>query len=440
MDILLHYYIHRKSMNTKSSIDAFNKAQELIPGGVNSPVRAFKSVGGTPIFIEKGEGGYLVDIDGNRYIDYVQSWGPLIFGHADESIENAVIKAVRNGLSFGAPTLAETELAKLVIDLIPSIEKIRFVSSGTEAVMSAIRLARGYTGRDDIIKFEGCYHGHSDSLLVQAGSGMITFGTPSSPGVPADFTKHTLLAKYNDIDSVKKCFEQSQDIACIIIEPIAGNMGLVPADKDFLAELRKLCDEHGTLLIFDEVMSGFRATLRGAEDITGTTPDLITMGKVIGGGMPVGAFGGKKEIMAQLSPEGPVYQAGTLSGNPVAMAAGLAAITKLKDKSILFGILEKRAIRLLEGMKKAAEANGFALQTDVRGSMFGFFFNDKPVKNFADACNSNTDRFAAFHAGMLEEGVYFACSQYETGFISTATTDEMIETTIKAAEKVMGRI
>lgn len=427
-------------MNTKSSIDAFNKAQELIPGGVNSPVRAFKSVGGTPIFIEKGEGGYLVDIDGNRYIDYVQSWGPLIFGHADESIENAVIKAVRNGLSFGAPTLAETELAKLVIDLIPSIEKIRFVSSGTEAVMSAIRLARGYTGRDDIIKFEGCYHGHSDSLLVQAGSGMITFGTPSSPGVPADFTKHTLLAKYNDIDSVKKCFEQSQDIACIIIEPIAGNMGLVPADKDFLAELRMLCDEHGTLLIFDEVMSGFRATLRGAEDITGTTPDLITMGKVIGGGMPVGAFGGKKEIMAQLSPEGPVYQAGTLSGNPVAMAAGLAAITKLKDKSILFGILEKRAIRLLEGMKKAAEANGFALQTDVRGSMFGFFFNDKPVKNFADACNSNTDRFAAFHAGMLEEGVYFACSQYETGFISTATTDEMIETTIKAAEKVMGRI
>lgn len=440
MDILLHYYIHRNSMNTKSSIDAFNKAQELIPGGVNSPVRAFKSVGGTPIFIAKGEGGYLVDIDGNRYIDYVQSWGPLIFGHADESIENAVIEAVKNGLSFGAPTLAETELAKLVIDLIPSIEKIRFVSSGTEAVMSAIRLARGYTGRDDIIKFEGCYHGHSDSLLVQAGSGMITFGSPSSPGVPADFTKHTLLAKYNDIDSVKRCFEQSKDIACIIIEPIAGNMGLVPADKDFLAELRKLCDEHGTLLIFDEVMSGFRATLRGAEDITGTTPDLITMGKVIGGGMPVGAFGGKKEIMAQLSPEGPVYQAGTLSGNPVAMAAGLAAITKLKDKSILFGILEKRAIRLLEGMKQAAEANGIALQTDVRGSMFGFFFNDKPVKNFADACNSNTDRFAAFHAGMLEEGVYFACSQYETGFISTATTDEMIEETIKAAEKVMGRI
>lgn len=427
-------------MNTQSSKNAFNEAQELIPGGVNSPVRAFKSVGGTPIFIEKGEGGYLVDIDGNRYIDYVQSWGPLIFGHADESIENAVIDAVKNGLSFGAPTLAETELAKLVVDLIPSMEKIRFVSSGTEAVMSAIRLARGFTGKDDIVKFEGCYHGHSDSLLVQAGSGAVTFGSPSSPGVPADFTKHTLLAKYNDIESVKKCFQQSSDIACIIIEPIAGNMGLVPADKDFLAELRKLCDENGALLIFDEVMSGFRATLRGAEDITATVPDLITMGKVIGGGMPVGAFGGKKEVMAQLSPEGPVYQAGTLSGNPVAMAAGLAAITKLKDKSILYGILEKRAIRLLEGMKEAAEENGISLQTDVRGSMFGFFFSDKKVKNFNDACASDEKRFAAFHAGMLEEGVYFACSQYETGFISTATTDEMIEKTIEAAKKVMGNI
>ncbi len=427
-------------MNTQSSQNAFDEAQKLIPGGVNSPVRAFKSVGGTPIFIEKGEGGYLLDIDGNRYIDYVQSWGPLIFGHADETIENAVISAVKNGLSFGAPTLAETQLAKLVIDLIPSIEKIRFVSSGTEAVMSAIRLARGYTGRDDIIKFEGCYHGHSDSLLVQAGSGMVTFGSPSSPGVPADFTKHTLLAKYNNIESVRKCFEQSSNIACIIIEPIAGNMGLVPADKDFLAELRKLCDEHGTLLIFDEVMSGFRATLRGAEDITGTVPDLITMGKVIGGGMPVGAFGGKKEIMAMLSPEGPVYQAGTLSGNPVAMAAGLAAIGKLKDKAVLFTILQERATRLVEGMKKVATENGITLQTEVRGSMFGFFFSDKKVKNFDDACASDEKRFAAFHAGMLEEGVYFACSQYETGFISTATTDDMIEQTIDAAKKVMARI
>jgi len=427
-------------MNTLSSTNAFNEAKELIPGGVNSPVRAFSSVGGTPIFIDKGEGGYLIDIDGNKYIDFVQSWGPLIFGHADESIENAVIDAVKKGLSFGAPTLAETQLASLVIDLIPSMEKIRFVSSGTEAVMSAIRLARGFTGRDDIIKFEGNYHGHSDSLLVQAGSGMITFGSPSSPGVPADFTKHTLLAKYNDIESVKKCFADSKDIACIIIEPIAGNMGLVPADKDFLAELRTLCDENGTLLIFDEVMSGFRATLRGAQSIVGTSPDLITMGKVIGGGMPVGAFGGKKEIMAQLSPEGPVYQAGTLSGNPVAMAAGLAAVKKLKSNSIIFGILEKRAIRLLEGMKEAAKINGITMQTTVRGSMFGFFFNDKPVKNFEDACSSDAERFAAFHRGMLEEGVYFACSLYETGFISTATTDEMIEDTIKAAQKVMANI
>lgn len=427
-------------MNNQSSKTAFNEALTLIPGGVNSPVRAFSSVGGTPIFIDKGEGGYMIDIDNNKYIDYVQSWGPLIFGHADKSIENAVIEAVKNGLSFGAPTLAETDLAKLVIQLIPSIEKIRFVSSGTEAVMSAIRLARGFTGRDDIIKFEGCYHGHSDSLLVQAGSGMITFGSPSSPGVPADFTKHTLLAKYNDIESVKKCFEDSNDIACIIIEPIAGNMGLVPADKEFLAELRKLCDDNGTLLLFDEVMSGFRATLHGAEDITGTIPDIITMGKVIGGGMPVGAFGGRNEIMAMLSPEGPVYQAGTLSGNPIAMAAGLAAINKLKEESDLYSVLEKRATRLLEGMKEAATENGFPFQTNVRGSMFGFFFNDNPVKNFADACNSDSKRFAAFHKGMLEEGIYFACSLYETGFISTATTDEMIEQTITSAKKVMGNI
>jgi glutamate-1-semialdehyde 2,1-aminomutase len=427
-------------MSIDASVKAFEQAQELIPGGVNSPVRAFKSVGGTPLFIKEGEGAYLVDIDGNRYVDYVQSWGPLIFGHRDESIENAVIDAVKHGLSFGAPTEAETELASLVVSLFDSIDKIRFVSSGTEAVMSAIRLARGYTGKDDIVKFEGCYHGHSDSLLVQAGSGAATFGNPSSPGVPADFTKHTLLAKYNDIESVRKCFEQSDGIACVIIEPIAGNMGLVPADKTFLAELRQLCDEHGALLIFDEVMSGFRATLHGAESITGTTPDLVTLGKVIGGGMPVGAFGGKREIMAQLSPEGPVYQAGTLSGNPVAMAAGLASIGKLKQNARVLAVLEKRAERLVEGMKEAAKKHGIALQTDVRGSMFGFFFNEKPVKNFDDAAASDLERFAKFHAGMIEEGFYFACSQFETGFISTAVTDEMIEATIAAADRVFGRI
>ena len=423
-------------MSTQESLKAFDEAKELIPGGVNSPVRAFSSVGGSPIFIAEGDGGYLKDIDGNKYVDYVQSWGPLIFGHRDESIEAAVIEAVKHGLSFGAPTLAETELAKLVVSMFDSIDKIRFVSSGTEAVMSAIRLARGFTGRDDIVKFTGCYHGHSDSLLVEAGSGAVTFGNPSSPGVPADFTKHTLLATYNDIESVKKCFADSKDIACVIIEPIAGNMGFIPADKEFLAELRELCDENGTLLIFDEVMSGFRATLNGAESITGVKPDIVTLGKVIGGGMPVGAFGARREIMAKLSPEGPVYQAGTLSGNPVAMAAGFAALTKLKKNAPVMNVLNARATRLVEGMRDAAKENGIAMQIDTRGSMFGFFLNDKPVKNFADACSCDGELFAKFHSGMLAQGFYFACSLYETGFISTATTDEMIEDTIKASQKV----
>lgn len=427
-------------MSIEHSISAFEKAQNLIPGGVNSPVRAFKSVGGIPRFIESGEGAYLIDIDGNRYVDYVQSWGPLIFGHRDESIENAVIEAVKHGLSFGAPTEAESELAELIIGIYDSIEKVRFVSSGTEAVMSAIRLARGFTGRDDIVKFTGCYHGHSDALLVQAGSGAVTFGTPSSPGVPADFTKHTLLAEYNNIGSVRKCFEDSPGIACVIIEPIAGNMGLVPATKDFLAELRTLCDEYGALLIFDEVMSGFRACLHGAESITGTKPDLVTLGKVIGGGMPVGAFGGRRDIMAHLSPEGGVYQAGTLSGNPVAMAAGLASIRKLKANARVFNVLEERAHRLMNGFAQAAAKHNIPLQTDVRGSMFGFFFNDKPVANFADALKSDTARFARFHAAMLDAGFYFACSQFETGFISTATTDAMIEETIAAADKIFGDI
>ncbi len=427
-------------MSTEASSRAFDEAQTYIPGGVNSPVRAFKSVGGTPLFIKEGQGGMMTDIDGNNYVDYVQSWGPLIFGHRDESIEAAVIEAVKHGLSFGAPTEAETELAHEVVSLFDSVDKIRFVSSGTEAVMSAIRLARGFTGKDDIVKFEGCYHGHSDSLLVQAGSGLATFGNPSSPGVPADFTKHTLLAKYNDIESVEKCFKDSDDIACIIIEPIAGNMGLVPADKEFLHSLRKLCDNHGALLIFDEVMSGFRATLHGAESITGVTPDMITLGKVIGGGMPVGAFGGRKEIMAMLSPEGPVYQAGTLSGNPIAMAAGLAAIKKLKKNSKLYPILQERATRLVEGMKTAAAKNGIAMVTDVRGSMFGFFFSKDAVKNFDDAAQADHALFAKFHAAMLAEGFYFACSGYETGFVSTATTDEMVDQTITAAQKIFTEI
>ncbi|MCW8838301.1 MAG: glutamate-1-semialdehyde 2,1-aminomutase [Thiovulaceae bacterium] len=427
-------------MSKDKSLEAFKEAQELIPGGVNSPVRAFASVGGSPVFVEEGEGGYLKDIDGNKYVDFVQSWGPLIFGHRDESIEKAVIEAVKHGLSFGAPTLAETELAKLVISMFDSIDKVRFVSSGTEAVMSAIRLARGFTGRDDIVKFTGCYHGHSDSLLVQAGSGAATFGNPSSPGVPADFTKHTLLAQYNNIESVKKCFADSKDIACVIIEPIAGNMGLVPADKVFLKELRELCDANGALLIFDEVMSGFRASINGAESITATKPDIVTLGKVIGGGMPVGAFGARREIMAKLSPEGPVYQAGTLSGNPVAMAAGYAALSKLKKNAPVLDVLNKRAVRLVEGMKEEAAKCGITMQIDTRGSMFGFFFNENEVKNFEDACTCDSDFFAKFHQGMLNEGFYFACSLFEAGFISTATTDEMVEDCIKASAKVFKEI
>ncbi len=427
-------------MSIENSLKAFKQAQTLIPGGVNSPVRAFKSVGGTPIFIAEGNGAYLTDIDGNKYVDYVQSWGPLLFGHRDESIESAVIEAVKHGLSFGAPTQAESDLAELVISMFDSIDKIRFVSSGTEAVMSAIRLARGYTNRDDIVKFTGCYHGHSDSLLVQAGSGAATFGNPSSPGVPADFTKHTLLAEYNNIESVKKCFNDSKNIACVIIEPIAGNMGLVPADKEFLHELRELCDANGTLLIFDEVMSGFRATVHGAESITGVKPDIVTLGKVIGGGMPVGAFGARADIMAKLSPEGPVYQAGTLSGNPVAMAAGLAAISKLKKNAQVISVLNERAKRLVEGMQKEALGCGITMQIDTRGSMFGFFFNEKPVKNFADACNSDAELFAKFHSLMLREGFYFACSLYETGFISTAVTDDMIDDTIKASARVFKEV
>ena len=423
------------------SIAAFEEAYQVIPGGVDSPVRAFAGVGGTPPFIERGEGGYLFDIDGNKYIDYVQSWGPLIFGHTDPQIEASVIEAVKKGLSFGAPTTVETELANEIVTLFDSIDKVRFVSSGTEAVMSAIRLARGVTGRDNILKFTGCYHGHSDSLLVQAGSGLATFGSPSSPGVPADLTKHTLLATYNDIESVMKCFEESPDgIACVIIEPIAGNMGLVPADEAFLEELRCLCTNHGALLIFDEVMSGFRASLKGAQGISTVQPDMVTLGKVIGAGMPVGAFGASAQIMAYLSPEGPVYQAGTLSGNPVAMTAGLTSLRKLKSNPSLYVTLGNKAKKLMDGFKKAATAANIPLVTDVRGSMFGFFFSDKPVKNFDDALENDTATFAKFHRGMLDRGIYLACSSFEAGFISAATTDEMIDETIKAAYEVMAEI
>jgi glutamate-1-semialdehyde 2,1-aminomutase len=434
------FYQKRICLNNSKSVEAFEEAKNYIVGGVNSPVRAFNSVGGTPPFIERGENGYLIDIDGNRYIDFVQSWGPLILGHTDERIQKSVEKALKNGLSFGAPTLLETELAKKIVNLFNHIELIRFVSSGTEAVMSAIRLARGFTGKDDIVKFEGNYHGHSDALLVQAGSGATTFGKPSSSGVPKDFTDHTLLVKYNSIESVKRAFRDSQNIACVIIEPIAGNMGLVPADKDFLIELKELCHQNGALLIFDEVMSGFRADLKGATGLTGVEPDLTTFGKVIGGGMPVGAFGGRKEIMNHLSPNGGVYQAGTLSGNPIAMSVGNTMLDILLKNSAVYQTLQKRAERLMNGFKESAEKYNISLQTDFRGSMFGFFFNENRVKNFDDALQSDTKRFAKFHGEMLKRGVYLACSQFEAGFISTVTTDEMIEETIRIADEVFSTL
>ena len=421
----------------KKSIKAYKEACEVIPGGVDSPVRAFKSVGGTPPFIKKGKGAYLYDIDGNKYLDFVQSWGPLIFGHCDKDIENAVIQTAKLGLSFGAPTNLETKLASEIVEMYENIDKVRFVSSGTEATMSAIRLARGVTNKNDIIKFEGCYHGHSDSLLVQAGSGMATFGSPSSPGVPEDLTKHTLLCEYNNIEQLKICFEESSDIACIIIEPIAGNMGLVPATNEFLATCRELCYKHGALLIFDEVMSGFRASLKGASGILDVQADILTFGKVIGAGMPVGAFAASKEIMGHLSPEGKIYQAGTLSGNPVAMAAGLVSLKKLKKDPEIYDILGKKAKRLVDGLKRVAIENEIPLQVNTRGSMFGFFFCEKEPKNFKEVGLCNFERFATFHREMLKRGFYFACSQYEAGFICTKITNKMIDDCIKAADEVM---
>ena len=422
-------------MFTKS-INAYEEAKQVIPGGVDSPVRAFGGVIGTPPFIAKGEGSYLIDINGNKYLDFVQSWGPLIFGHCDKDIEEAVLKTVKNGLSFGAPTELETELANEIVAMFDNIDKVRFVSSGTEAVMSAIRLARGVTGKNDIVKFEGNYHGHSDSLLVSAGSGMATFGAPSSPGVPADLTKHTLLCEYNNLEQIEKCFDESNDIACIIIEPIAGNMGLVPASESFLAKCRELCDKHGALLIFDEVMSGFRASLKGSQGIVATKPDMVTFGKVIGAGMPVGAFAASREIMSNLSPEGKVYQAGTLSGNPVAMAAGLTSLRKLKADKDIYDRLNALAVQLTNGLKEIATKHNIPLQVDTRGSMFGFFFCEDVPTNMKEVGKCDFDRFAKFHNEMLKRGVYFACSQYEAGFICDSMNESQINDALKAADEV----
>ena len=416
--------------------EAFSEAKKYIPGGVNSPVRAFGSVGGEPVMIDHARGAYLYDVEGKKYLDFIQSWGPLIFGHCDKDIEDAIISAVKQGVSYGAPSPKETALAKLICDEFKQIDKIRFVSSGTEATMSAIRVARGYAKKDGLIKFEGCYHGHSDALLIKAGSGATTYGNASSGGVPQDVVKNTFLAIYNDIESVKAIFENNKDkIGVVIIEPIAGNMGLVPADKKFLRELRELCDKFGAVLILDEVMSGFRASRLGSYPFHEVDADLVTFGKVIGGGMNVAAFGGKAEIMDCLSPDGAVYQAGTLSGNPVAMSAGIAAISKINSDVNLYARLEKLAKKLMEGFKEAAKSAGIAIQTEVRGSMFGYFFTDHVVKNYDDALKSDTKLFAKFHQAMLRRGIYLAPSQFETGFICDAMSEADIDLAVNAAKE-----
>jgi len=416
--------------------EAFSEAKKYIPGGVNSPVRAFGSVGGEPVMIDHAKGAYLYDVEGKKYLDFIQSWGPLIFGHCDKDIEEAIISAVKQGVSYGAPSPKETALAKLICDEFKQIDKIRFVSSGTEATMSAIRVARGYAKKDGLIKFEGCYHGHSDALLIKAGSGATTYGNASSGGVPQDVVKNTYLAVYNDIQSVKAIFENNKDkIGVVIIEPIAGNMGLVPADKKFLQELRELCDKFGAVLILDEVMSGFRASRLGSYPFHEVDADLVTFGKVIGGGMNVAAFGGKAEIMDCLSPEGAVYQAGTLSGNPVAMSAGIAAISKINSDANLYARLEKLALKLMGGFKEAAKSAGITIQTEVRGSMFGYFFTEHAVKNYDDALKSDTKLFAKFHQAMLRRGIYLAPSQFETGFICDAMSEADIDLAVNAAKE-----
>ncbi|HCH70767.1 MAG TPA: glutamate-1-semialdehyde-2,1-aminomutase [Colwellia sp.] len=422
---------------TNKSEQLFSQARKVIPGGVNSPVRAFNGVGGTPPFIKRAQGAYIYDADDNAYIDYVGSWGPMILGHNHPAILDAVIKTAQNGLSFGAPTALEISMAEKVRELVPSMESLRMVSSGTEATMSAIRLARGYTNRDKILKFEGCYHGHADSLLVKAGSGALTLGVPNSPGIPADFAKHTLTVSYNNIEQVKEIFAEYPDqIACIIVEPVAGNMNCIPPVEGFLEGLRAVCDQYNSVLILDEVMTGFRVALGGAQAHYNIKPDLTTLGKVIGGGMPVGAFGGKQEIMDYIAPVGPVYQAGTLSGNPIAMAAGLASLTELAtgDKhQQLSAATEKLAM----GLKAAAERHGVNLSINYVGAMFGFFFtdDDQPITTFEQVMACDSDKFNRFFHLMLEHGVYLAPSAFETGFLSTAHTDDIIEKTLEAAAK-----
>jgi len=416
----------------------FEAAQKHIPGGVNSPVRAFKGVGGDPVFFKEAKGAYLIDADDRQYIDYVGSWGPAILGHANPEVVKVVQQQAEKGLSFGAPTEIETTMADLVCDLIPSMDMVRMVSSGTEATMTAIRLARGYTGRDKIVKFEGCYHGHSDSLLVKAGSGALTLGVPSSPGVPEALAELTLTLTHNDSAEVRKVFAEIGDqIACIIVEPVAGNMNCIPPEEGFLQTLREVCDESGAVLIFDEVMCGFRVGLQGAQGLYNVQPDLTTYGKVIGGGMPVGAFGGKREVMQHIAPLGPVYQAGTLSGNPLAMAAGLKTLQMIQEDGF-YENLTTKAAKLLAGLQAAADEHEVPFTTNQVGGMFGFFFSEeKNIRRFAQVAQGDMNRFRAFYHGMLNEGIYLAPSAFEAGFISSQHTDEDVEKTIEAARKVM---
>lgn len=427
-------------MKHKNSEAQFQKAQKIIPGGVNSPVRAFKGVGGSPIFMQSAKGPLLKDVDGNEYIDYVGSWGPMILGHAHAQVIKAIQKTAQKGTSFGAPGPLETELALEVIKAYPSIEKVRFVSSGTEAVMGALRVARGFTKKNKIIKFDGCYHGHTDSLLVKAGSGAATLGTPDSAGVPPEFVTHTLIATFNDIDSVKKLFEKYEnDIAAVIIEPVVGNMGLMAPQNDFLLQLRVLCDEEEALLVFDEVMTGFRVAFGGAQDLYGVTPDLTTLGKIIGGGLPVGAYGGRADIMDCVAPLGPVYQAGTLSGNPVAMAAGLTTLQVLK-KSKPYKKLAKLTKALTQGIAEAAAEYNIQITVPHVGSMFTIFFCDQNIQNADDARKARKDLYAKFFHLMLGQGIYLAPSQFEACFVSIAHHEKQIKKTISAARKAFSRL
>lgn len=427
-------------MNLEKSRELYEEAKKYIPGGVNSPVRAFKSVGGTPIFISKAKGSKIYDADGNEYIDYVGSWGPMILGHAHPAVVRAIREAAEKGTSYGAPTELEIKMARLVVEAVPSIEKVRFVSSGTEAVMSAIRLARGYTGREKIIKFEGCYHGHSDSLLAKAGSGVMTLGIPGTPGVTEGTAKDTIVLPYNNLEAVKEAFErEGENIACVIVEPIAGNMGVVLPRPGFLEGLREITKKYGALLIFDEVITGFRVSYGGAQEFYGVIPDLTTLGKIIGGGLPVGAFGGRAEIMDYIAPDGPVYQAGTLSGNPLAMAAGIAVLETLKEKAV-YETLEQLSSQLADGLKEAFSEAGIPAYFTRVGSMMCAFFTESEVYDYATASTSDTEMYARYFWGMIEEGCYFAPSQFEAAFVSTAHTELDIEKTVEAARRVLKKI